>query len=310
VFTKPAVPPRWPRAAALYARLAQPALVWTRSHVIAARCLAAGLAVLFESHAGAEQPRLVEAVRGFARHPRLRGLVTISPALRDHYAGLGVPRERIAVQGAGIDPARFAGPRRERREARRALGLDPERPLVLYAGSLSDAKGVPTLLGAAGLVPEACFLLVGGGEAELPGWRARAAGSANVLFRSFVPNAALPLHLAAADACVLPSSLADPQASYTSPLKLLEYMAAAAPIAASAIPSVQALLKDRESALLVPPDDAAALGRAIRELVGDPALGRALGARAAREVGAHSWDHRAEAILERFAPELRVPASG
>jgi glycosyltransferase involved in cell wall biosynthesis len=309
VFAGPAVPARWPRAAALYARLARPALVWTRSHVIAARCLAAGLAVLFESHAGAEQPRLVEAVRAFARDPRLRGLVTISPALRDHYAALGVPSDRIAVHGAGIDLARFAGPRPERREARRALGLDTERPLVLYAGSLSEAKGVPALLAAARLVPEASFLLVGGSEAELPGWRARAADTANVQFRPFVRNAALPLHLAAADACVLPSSLADPQASYTSPLKLLEYMAAGAPIAASAIASVQALLEDRKSALLAPPDDPPALARVIRELVADPALGRALGARAARDVEAHSWDRRAEAILERFAPELRVATS-
>jgi glycosyltransferase involved in cell wall biosynthesis len=307
----PAMPRRFPGAAVAYARLARPALVWTRAHVIAAGCLEAGLEVLFESHAGAEQPRLVETVRGFAKHPLLRGLVTISDALREHYASLGVPEERTFVRPAGVDLGRFAGPRPPRSEAKRTLGLDPARPLVLYTGSLGEAKGTPALLAAARDLPEAAFLLVGGREADAAAWRARATGLANVELRPFVPNAALPSYLAAADACALPTSARDPQAAFTSPLKLLEYMAAGAPIVASALPSVRALLEDRASALLVPPDDASALARALRELCADPDLAARLGSEAARAARRHTWERRAQEILAHFAPELlRKPARG
>lgn len=304
--TGPAMPPRFPRAAVTYARLTRPALVWTRSHVIGERCLGAGLDVIFESHAGLEQPRLVESLRRFAGHPRLRGVVTISDDLRDRFVEIGAPKERIGVWPAGIDRARFAawpaGPDAAG-EARRAIGVDPARPLVLYAGSLSEVKGIPTLVGAARLAPELDFLLVGGRASEVAAWRERAAGLPNVTLRPFVANAELPRYFAAADACVVPSSRSDPQFAFTSPLKLREAMASGTPVVASALPAARGVLEDGENALVVPPDDAAALASALRALLADPALGARLAARAARSAEGFGWDRRARAILERFAPE-------
>lgn len=302
----PAVPRRFPRAAVAYARVARPSLVWTRSHVVAEGCLDAGLDVLFESHAGPEQPRLSESLRRFCERPTLRGVVTISEALRDHFVELGVDKECIGVWPAGVDLARFAA-RRDRGEARRALGIATERPLVLYAGSLSEPKGVPTLLEAARLAPELDFLLVGGGDADVAAWRARAAGLANVALRPFVPNAELPVYYAAADACAVPGSRRDPQFAFTSPLKLREAMASGTPLVASALPATRDVLEHGESALVVPPDDPEALADALRTLVADPDLAARVAAGAARVAQDFGWERRARAILQRFAPEQLAP---
>ncbi len=71
-----------------------------------------------------------------------------------------------------------------------------------------------------------------------------------------------------------------PSREETTPLVLLEAMAAGRAIVASALPGIMAILRDGEEALLVPPDDADALAAALRRLHDDAALRARLGAAA------------------------------
>lgn len=79
-----------------------------------------------------------------------------------------------------------------------------------------------------------------------------------------------------------------------SPLKVPQYMSYGKAIVASDLPSHQEVLKDGETAVLVPPGDVGAWVAAIRSLLQDDKLRAVLGENARK----HYW--------EEFAPEVRV----
>ena len=86
-----------------------------------------------------------------------------------------------------------------------------------------------------------------------------------------------------------------------SPLKLFEYMAAGKPILASDIPALREVLRDGETALLLPPGDAQAWAAAARRLLADPPAATALGARAQADfLATYTWEARATGILARL----------
>lgn len=88
-----------------------------------------------------------------------------------------------------------------------------------------------------------------------------------------------------------------PSREETTPLALLEAMAAGRAIVASALPGITAILRDGEEALLVPPGDADALAAALRRLHDDAALRARLGAAArARYAREFSTAHQLRAL--------------
>ena len=230
---------------------------------------------------------------------RIGGVVAITAGLRGRLTELGVPGARILVAPDGVDLRRYAG--LSRAAARASLGLDPDRPLVVYTGHLYEWKGAEVMAEAvAGLGAGVGGLLVGGQppEVERLRERARARGWTNVELLGHVPPERVPAYQAAADVLALPNSgRSEISRTFTSPLKLFEYMAAGQAIVASDLPSLREILRDGENALLVPPDDPAALAGAIRRLLAEPALGRRLAAQARREVEAYTWAARAQKVL-------------
>jgi glycosyltransferase involved in cell wall biosynthesis len=147
------------------------------------------------------------------------------------------------------------------------------------------------------LRPEIRFVLVGSeGEGEIE----RAAGRlANVDIRPWAEPDALPLWLQAADILVIPPSSAPLRrfGDCVLPLKTFAYLAAGRPILAPASPDTAELLRDGETARLVPPDDPAAAAEALAALVADEKLRCKLSERAAALAETLTWDRRAEKIL-------------
>lgn len=287
-----------------YVRYTHPGLVWTRCHEVAQACLEEGASVIFETHDGPGHPKTMRFIHRFGAFPNLRGVVTTSPLLEKAFAEEGVPPERLIARPNAVDLERFEASRPAPAEARRRLGLDPDRPLVLYVGSLQPHKGVGTLIAAAARLPDVGVQLVGATPETAAAWAPRLAGHANVALRGFVPNAEVPAWLAAADVCVVPNSQDDRTARWTYSLKLYEAMAARRPVVASDIPSLRAAARADEEALLVPPDDPDALAAAVRRLLSDPGLAARLVERAWARVAANTWEARARAVLGAFAPDL------
>lgn len=131
---------------------------------------------------------------------------------RDVIERLHVPAERVQTVYYGIDAERFrpAGDD-ERARARAAIGRDEERPVIAFVGALGDRrKGFDTLFAAwqklCGEKSWNAELAVIGTGAELPAWKARAAGSGlqeRIRFLGFRRD--VPAILAACDALVAPT---------------------------------------------------------------------------------------------------------
>ncbi len=129
-------------------------------------------------------------------------------------------------------------------------------------------------------------------------WRELGQPDETFLYAGQVAPSRVPLCLRAFDVCALPFPWTTHFAYYASPIKLFEYMAVERALIASNLPSIAEVVTDGESALLVPPSDAAALAEAIRRLRDDPALRQRLAARAyALVMESYTWAARAENIL-------------
>ncbi|MBF0624317.1 MAG: glycosyltransferase family 4 protein [Magnetococcales bacterium] len=280
-------------------------LIFARNYAVAGPALDRGLAVLVETHsppgADPEQRLLDERLDD----PNLLGVVTISAALARRYRAAGYPADRLLVAPDGVDLERFADPL-DRTTARIRLGLDPRRPLAVYAGHLYAGRGIEEILVAARIRQDMDFLLVGGFPGDVKKWRDRAAGEGlgNVTLAGFVANASLPPYLWAADCLLMPYGTGCPTADWMSPLKMFEYLAAGRVLVATDLPALREVLRHGENALLVPPDDGPALARALGEILAAPERAAALAAQGLADVVPFSWDQRVARILE-FARQRR-----
>jgi len=294
------------RAAELVLQRFPGALVLARELEVARRLGRAGARdVLLEIHrvpGGALRRRwLLEASRAAL------GTLAISGGVKADLVELGVDANSILVEHDALEPRRFAS-LPSLAAARAALGLDPSETVVVYTGGLMEWKGVDVLVDAARELPRLRFVIAGGTDADVARLRARAREQANVRIDGFQAPERVPLYLAAADLGVVPNR-SQPliSARYTSPLKVFEAFAAGLPLVASDLPSLRELLQEGEDALLVAPDDAAALGRGIARLAGDAALRAKFRERGLARAPACTWDARARRVLD-WAEARRLAA--
>jgi len=234
---------------------------------------------------------LAEALEGCA------GVFAISGGVAADLRPFDLDPDRIEVAHDGFEASRFAD-LPSRAEARGRLGLAADRRVVVYTGGLLAWKGVEVLVAAARELPDALVVIAGGMPADVERIRGAAAGLENVRVDGFQPPAAVRDYLAAADVGVVPNR-SEPaiSARYTSPLKVFEAMACGLPLVASDLPSLRELLTDEVDALLVAPDDPAALAAGLRRLLDDEELRAALGERLRGRAGEHTWDARAARML-------------
>ena len=218
-----------------------------------------------------------------------RRIIAVSPAVADYARSVHpAVAERVVTVPNGADVDEFAAvPPAER-----------ARPYVLGAGALAERKGFDVLIEAyarAGILPD---LVLAGDGPERAALEARAAArgvTSRVHFLGHVDRATLASLLRGAAVVAMPSRFEG------HPLVCLEAMLAGAPVVASAIPGMPAELRDGETGLLFPPEDTAALARALRELTEAPERARTLG-RAARAAALAfpSWDQVTASVLAEY----------
>jgi glycosyltransferase involved in cell wall biosynthesis len=212
---------------------------------------------------------LARRARWLARPILRRARLTIcaSQDLAAAACELGASAVRVIPSGVGV-PDR--------------VGEPDDPPHILYAGRLSEEKGVLELVEAARGLP-----LVVAGDGPL---RDRVPGALG-----FVPHEQL-LGLYERAAIV-----AGPSRREGFGVVCAEAMAHGRPVVAAAVGGLRDLVVDGETGLLVPPRDPAALREALERLLGDAELRRRLGAAARESVRRRlGWEAVTTATLHAY----------
>lgn len=198
-------------------------------------------------------------------------VLAVSEQVRRHAIEVdGVAPERVETIYNGLDLAQWTAGRRVHREA---------GPVITTVGNLRRVKGHDVFLEAAAMVcreiPEARFTL--GGDVLEPEYFAalqkqvtRLGLEQQVSFVGGVRD--LPRHLAGADLFVLPSR------SEGFSNAILEAMAASLPVVATDVGGNAEAVRTGVTGLIVPPENAEALARAMLEILSDPRRAAAMGA--------------------------------
>jgi glycosyltransferase involved in cell wall biosynthesis len=248
---------------------------------------------------GSRRGRLNEWVQRRALR-RADAVIAVSGPLSTRLVASGIEAARVHLV-----PNAWAGtsPPFSRAEARHALGIPAEAFSIGWIGRLGHEKGADVLVDALALLGDARLeaSVIGEGR-EGAALRARTAGWAGPMVRwhGMLPDAAR--YLPAFDLYVLSSR------TEGTPISLLEAIAAGVPAVATAVGGVPDVTGP-DGAILVPPDDPAALAEAIRASMDDPA-GRAARARraAARAAAAYAlepWLDRHDAIYRSLHRSLQ-----
>lgn len=220
----------------------------------------------------------------------------------------GVARHRIDTVFVGADEGVF-------RPGYRGSGRNGIH--VLFYGKMIPLHGVEVILDAARKLQasgenDISFEIIGSGQQEhLVRAFVESEPSVSITHRSWVAYRRLPQRIACADV-VLGIFGAGDKSGRVIPNKVFQAMAVGAPIITRDSPAIREILRDGESALMVPPGDPVALSDAILRL--RDAAERDRLARGARTAFEQFGNDRAsgrqlQAGLEQLLPDLKLDGS-
>jgi glycosyltransferase involved in cell wall biosynthesis/protein-tyrosine-phosphatase len=225
-------------------------------------------------------------------------VIAVSRHLAQSLAESGYRRASLATIHNGIDLARVRASR-ARAEVRGSLGIAESALVVGTAGRLCAVKAQDRLLRAAREIlkrrPDARFVIAGAGplEPRLLSLASELGIAPACIFTG--PRADVCDLVAAMDVFALPSL------HEGIPMALLEAMALARPVVATAVGGVPEIVSHGIDGLLVPARDDRALADACLALGCDPDGARVMGARAHQTVARRfSHDVNGHAVLETY----------
>lgn len=233
-------------------------------------------------------------------------ILTLSEhAKRRIVAVYGIPPERVTVSYLAAEPAYFTPVTPgEITRVRQTYGI--HAPYILSVATLHPHKNLDALIDAFASLRATRdaplqLVLVGlrGNAAATLQTKIRAAGIGGAtVMTGWAPDADLPALYQGAAVYVLPSRYEG------FGIPVLEAMASGTPVVTTTAASLPEVAGD--AALLVDPDDRAALVEAVRRVLDDPMLRDDLIARGKARVPRFTWRKTAEATLEAFRQGLRA----
>ena len=253
------------------------------------------------------------------------GIIAVSNGMREDILRCypAVDPERVKVVHNGIDLEAWKHPQGQEADAQAAatlkrLGIDPDRPTVVFVGRITRQKGLPHLLRACEQLPADVQVILCAGAPDTPEIKAEVEGlvahlrdkrTGVVWIEEMLPRPELIAVLAASDVFVCPSVY--------EPLGIvnLEAMAVGLPVVGSATGGIPDVIVDGETGLLVPieqvqdgtgtPIDPARfeadLAERLTTLVTDTEAAKAMGQAARHRVEEHfAWQAIAQRTMDVY----------
>lgn len=213
--------------------------------------------------------RLLEMLE-LAAYRASDAVVVVSEGFRDHITERGINLDKVFTIRNGADLTNFQPATKENSQWRSTLGADG-KVLALYIGAHGISQALTTIVDAAAVVEseDVHFALIGdGADRQRVLDHREKLGVSNVTMRTSVPRGEVSDVLAAADICIV--TLRDiPLFTTFIPSKIFELMGSGKAIVA-AVAGETADILHAAGAIVVPPEDANALARAIDDLSKDP----------------------------------------
>jgi D-inositol-3-phosphate glycosyltransferase len=223
----------------------------------------------------------------------------------DLVAHYGADRSRIEIVPPGVLHAFFSPG--DARGARLAVGIEPDRPVLLFVGRIQPLKALDVAVAALAEVrhehPDAILVVVGGASgAEGPGEVARIHRLAADLgvtdairFVEPQPHHMLSTWYRAANVVVVPSR------SESFGLVALEAAACGVPVVAANVGGLRTLVEDGRTGFLVDGREHTRYAEAISAILRDPALARRLSVAASDAAAAYRWSTTAARLRRVYA---------
>ncbi|MFI1164535.1 glycogen synthase [Streptomyces sp. NPDC020801] len=238
-------------------------------------------------------------------------VVAVSGAMREDILGCypALDPARVHVVHNGIDtalyrPAHGTG-------ALDRIGLDPDRPYVLFVGRITRQKGVPHLLRAVRDIDRAAQVVLCAGAPDTPEIDREFRDLYQELSRVREGVHWIPQMLPRPDVIqLLTHAAVFVCPSVYEPLGIvnLEAMACGTPVVASRVGGIPEVVEDGRTGVLVDVDDdfEAGLARALDQVLGDREAARRMGeAGRRRAVGEFGWDAVARRTVRLYEEILK-----
>lgn len=213
----------------------------------------------------------------------------------------GADPARVRVVAPGVDHA-FFGPG-HRPQARRALGLPQDVPLLLFVGRLQPLKRAEVAVRAMAALPGGAHLVIVGGpsgpraaeyrrrlEQEVDGLGLRA----RVTFVDPQPHELLSSYYRAADVCLVPSR------SESFGLVALEAAACGTPVVATAVGGLTTLVDHGHTGYLVDDGDPESFAAAVDAVLDDPLVAERMATAAVLRAREYTWRRSAAALRATY----------
>ena len=224
-----------------------------------------------------------------------------------------VPREKVRAVPLGVNESWLRGAV-DRAWARDQLQIPEDRFVLVSLGRITPRKGHMIVCEALARLPPDIsrrieWRIVGPSLEEDYAAKLRQAiadSKVNAKFDGVLSQSAIEILLSAADAFCLPGFWDDKQQFEGFGLVYLEAAALGVPSIGTNSGGVPDAIRDGETGLLVPPNDAAAVAEAIRFLFENPGKRKALAAGARAHAEASSWTRVAKATYRDVNPSSRM----
>jgi len=219
--------------------------------------------------------------------------VTCTRSGYQHLQSLADRVNAVHLVHHGLDLSRF--PRMERPASSRD-GSQPDDPVhIVTVGRAVEKKGLDTLVDALALLPQNLHWIwthIGGGELSKPIAQqiSRLGLDDQTEMLGSKPQEFVLQTYRDSDFFVLPCRIADDGDRDGLPNVLVEAQSQSLACISSPISGIVELIEDGENGLLTPPNDAAALAKAIETLITNPSLRARMGAKGATKVETQ-FDH-------------------